>query len=190
MRKPCLPFLLTSLAVGLTACTSKQGAESSNSSDEGPKIAHFIGKPSPIIGGNRNSAKALPLAVIYRTRADYNNLVPVTLSADGQKITSYPAPTDVNPATSTPLALHDGYLLDRRGISQYTAFLDYTYEQYAALPTAPPVDTLLAHIRDRQPLTALVRLPIHVQEATSDLNAVNAYIDNGFEDCEVIIPQP
>lgn len=139
---------------------------------------------------NGANVKALPLAVIYRTRTDYRNLVPVTLSADGKTIVSYPAPTDVSSTTSTPLALHDGYLLDRRGISLHTAFLDYTYDEYAALPAVPPVDTLLAHVIDRQPLTSLVRLPLHVHEASENLDAVNALIDSGFEGCEVLLPQP
>lgn len=190
MRTLYLPLFLMLLTFVLAACTSKQGAERSETAGEGPKFAHFIGEPTQFIGNNRRNVKALPLALVYRTRADYRHLVPVTLSADGKTLSSYPAPSDVNPTTSTPLALNDGYLLDRRGISVRTAFLDYTYDEYAALPSVPPVDTLLAHIIDRQPLTSLVRLPIHAHEAAQNLDTVNTYIDNGFEDCEVLIPQP
>lgn len=171
--------LASLLAIALVGCTTSQ------SSDEAPRIAKLDKKPH-FIGGNATGISALPRAVVYKTRADYNNLVPVTLTADGRTLASYPAPSDVSPETSTPIQLGDGYLLDRRGVGVHTAFLDYTYEQYAALPTVPPVDTLMAHIRDRDPFTALYRLPLYTHEALRDLNAVNAYIADGFVGCEAL----
>ena len=65
-----------------------------------------------------------PPTTLYKTKADYNNKVPVTLSEDKTKIVSYPSPKDVfyngNFAYPTPLA--QGYLLDNRGIGKNVAY--------------------------------------------------------------------
>ena len=88
----------------------------------------------------------LPRAVIYRTNGDYDDRVPVTLDATRTSIVSYPAPTDITSA-SVPLVLADGWLLDRRGgISVNSAFLDWTYAQYAAMSHTPSRSP-----RDRHP---------------------------------------
>ena len=53
----------------------------------------------------------------------------------------------------TPLA--DGYLLDNRGIGRNVAFLSYTYEEYAALPSTPSRSELLEKVIDKHPLTEI-----------------------------------
>lgn len=140
---------------------------------------------SPVGGVNgaatHGQAVAQPRAVVYRTVGDYRNLVPVTMATNGKTIASFPDPTDVRGCA--PIELRDGYLLDRRGVSERTAFLDYTYEQYAALSTPPTLAELQRHIVDASPMAELYRLPISSSEAQADTARCNAIIAGGFKDC-------
>lgn len=98
-----------------------------------------------------------PPALVYKTRADYSRNVPVILSEDKATIVSYPHPEDIRTETGFPLPtpLHDGYLLDNRGIGLHVAFLSLTYEAYAALEQAPLLEELYKLIIDKDPLTEL-----------------------------------
>ena len=80
-----------------------------------------------------------PPVYIYKTRNDYYDKVPVTLSDDQSGIVSYPDIRDVYKGgePAYPTKLEGGFLLDNRGIDQNTAFLSVTYEEYAALPKTP-----------------------------------------------------
>ncbi|GAB3848496.1 hypothetical protein GCM10028822_11470 [Hymenobacter terrigena] len=106
-----------------------------------------LAKPQPL-------AASAP-AILYKTRADYHDLVPVTLSDDRRSIVAYPAPSDVSGHLSQPTALAQGYWLDNRGIGPNVAFLKLTYADYAQLTTAPSLADMDALIVDRDPLTAL-----------------------------------
>src|SRR5690349_20578128 len=57
-----------------------------------------------------------PPTLVYKTRKDYANHVPVLLSGDKTKIVSYPDPKDFsNPGKyPLPIVLKKGYLLDER----------------------------------------------------------------------------
>lgn len=105
---------------------------------------------------NYETAAMSPI-LVYKTKDDYRNLVPVILSTDGKKIVSYPAPTDIKRGgkLTLPTELHNGYLLDNRGINQHVAFLSYTYEAYAQLPEAPSIYELYQHILVKDPLLEL-----------------------------------
>ncbi len=98
-----------------------------------------------------------PPALVYKTRADYSRNVPVILSEDKATIISYPHPEDIRTETGFPFptVLHEGYLLDNRGIGMHVAFLSLTYEAYAALKQAPSVEELYKLIIDKDPLTEL-----------------------------------
>ncbi len=87
---------------------------------------------------------ALRPMMVYKMSGDYADLVPVTLDSKG-KIVSYPDPVDITEGCR-PVALGDGWYLDRRGVSASSAFTDYTYAQYHALEQVPPMDTLQSHI--------------------------------------------
>jgi hypothetical protein len=103
------------------------------------------------------SAKPGPPALIYKTRADYDNRVPVILNESKTTIVSYPHPSDLknDKGYLTPLRLKKGYLLDRKGINGNVAFLSMTYETYAALKEPPSMQDLEGMIIDRDPLTEL-----------------------------------
>lgn len=153
----------------LAACSPKKNV---------PEAAPALQAASagPVIGGAPRPA-ALPRAVVYRMSGDATAAnVPVTVNASGE-IVSYPAPTDLE--GTAPLAVADGYLLDRRGISAQSRFLRYTYAEYSAL-SAPPT---LAELREAIIPGARV-VDMHVlqgftpSEAAADTAAVNALIRN------------
>ena len=98
-----------------------------------------------------------PHQLVYKTKADYRNLVPVELSDDKSKIISYPDPHDVKAGGGRllPTKLHKGYLLDNRGIGANTAFINMTLQKYAALPAAPAPSELFSMIVDKDPIVAL-----------------------------------
>lgn len=118
---------------------------------------------------------ALPRAVVYRMNGDYINNVPITVSADGESIVSYPAPTDLTPE-SMPLPVADGYLLDRRGINANTRFLRLTYEEYRALSQPPSIEQLKGDIIPDARVIDIHRLPITLNQALNDLPKVNQII--------------
>ena len=95
--------------------------------------------------------------LVYKTKNDYSQNVPVTLNADKTKIESYPAPADIyyNGKLAYPTALENGYMLDNRGISLNTAFTKYTYEEYSKLKEAPDLKTLYKSVIDKDPILEL-----------------------------------
>ncbi|MBD5164139.1 MAG: hypothetical protein HDT09_05515 [Bacteroidales bacterium] len=120
------------------------------------------------------SGAAIPKALAYRTSGNYNDNVFILMDASG-KIVSYPAPSDVN-ASSAPLQLANGWLLDRRGIADNAAFLDYTWQQYHNLPAAPTAAQLKDHIIAGARVTQILVLPCTLAEAEADTATVNAII--------------
>jgi hypothetical protein len=120
-----------------------------------------------------------PLAIVYKTKSDYNNLVPVILSEDKTKIISFPHPSDIKigDAFTTPTILNDGYLLDNRGIGQNVAFLKYTYEEYANFKTLPSVNDLYESIIDKNPIVEMCNCGVrpNFNDIKSELNFI---IDN------------
>jgi hypothetical protein len=98
-----------------------------------------------------------PPALVYKTRGDYNNLVPVLLSDDNTIIVSYPHPDDLKTSNGyrVPVVLKRGYLLDIKGIGKNVAFLSITYEEYAKFQVPPSLEELEKLILDRDPLLEL-----------------------------------
>ncbi len=118
-------------------------------------------RTGPMAGGETLAPAPVPdlaaaaRVLVYRTRTDMNNNVPVILSDDGSSIVSYPDPTDLRTpgGPPTPTQLEQGWLLDRRGIGMHVAFLHMTYGNYAAMKEAPSMVELEAALLDRDPLT-------------------------------------
>ena len=98
-----------------------------------------------------------PHALVYKTKGNYRKLVPVVLSDDKATIVSSPDPRDVKAGGTRllPTELHKGYLLDNRGISANTAFINMTVGKYAALPAAPSPAELYKMIIDKDPIVML-----------------------------------
>lgn len=132
--------LSIAVLVGLTACCGKKNAAGGSTTTTGDA-----------------AGASSPRVLVYRTKIDHADHVPVLLSADHTRIISYPAPTDLKTANGLPVPtpVGQGYLLDNRGISRDVAYLGITWAEYAALPEAPALEKLDALIIDRDPLTEL-----------------------------------
>jgi len=104
--------------------------------------------------GKETAITAAPATLVYKTRKDYRDYVPVLLSDDKTRIIAYPDPKDVKNMPK-PSELEKGYLLDNRGINQNVAFLNITYEAYSRRAAAPSLNELQNMIQDKNPLTEL-----------------------------------
>ena len=119
-----------------------------------------------------------PVAIIYKTKKDYNNKVPVTLNDEKTKIVSYPAIKDVyyNGKLALPDKLNDGFLLDNRGISKNVAFLNITYEEYSKRTEVYSLAEMMNLIIDKDPLTVMYNCGSRYQY-TDIVKDLNKYID-------------
>ena len=188
-------FLILILLFGFTECkTKKEQIKSDNQSsmteqsipEQKTENIQRIERP---IGGVR----ALPPIIIYKTKKNYNNLVPITLSPDKKQIFSYPAPTDVKVGDryQTPIELENNYLLDRRGITIYSAFLDITYEDYAKLKELLSHEDMLKHVIDNDPFIEVCNCGVEgrFQNTQAELN--RAILDGSlYEICKKIEVKP
>lgn len=95
-----------------------------------------------------------PPTIVYKTKADYSELVPVILSDDKKSIVSYPHPNDlkINDELRIPRQLTDEWLLDEKGINENVAYLNMTYQAYSDLSEVPSLDSLFSLIVDSDPI--------------------------------------
>ncbi len=135
-----LKFLALSILPGLLFISCSSHTMPSGSSSSGSKSAD-VGLPGPP-------------CIVYKTRNDYNHLVPVILTPDKSAIASYPGIRDVSSGNGFlyPTLLANGYLLDNRGIGPDVAFISYTYEEYSKLTETPDSKELYKLIVDKEPL--------------------------------------
>lgn len=128
-------------------------------------------------------AAAVAQTVIYKTTRNFDQLVPVVMNENRTEIVSYPAPSDLKHGDELmlPTPLIEGYLLDNRGIHPNTAFISYTYEEYAALPEAPSLETLMSRIVERYPLVELYFCG--KRESYPSVERLNKLIEGGFVGC-------
>jgi hypothetical protein len=138
--------------IAVTACKSRNAHQQSEVQNadgnklELEKTADF--KPVFIPG---------PSTFVYKTKADYDSLVPIILSDDKKTIVSFPHPKDLKIANelTLPTRLNNNYLLDNRGIGENVAFLKLTYKEYSELNVPPSVSEHFNLIIDDNPLTEL-----------------------------------
>lgn len=174
-------YSITSIAIAaaalcVAACSSTKTATEAQSPIAPPQIVKNTTGGAP--------AAAMPKAVIYRTNGDFIHNVPITLSADRKQIISYPAPSDLS-ASSLPVELNDGYLLDRRGISANTAFTKYTYDEYSRMTTAPSLKELKEAIIGGAEVVEIVVLPMTLTQALDNIPACNTLVKDGFPGCDI-----
>ena len=124
-----------------------------------------------------------PDAIIYKTRGDYFNLVPVILNEEKTEIVSFPAPGDLTykGKPATPYILADGFLLDNRGITENAGFLSITYEEYSAMADTPGAGELMEKIVDSDPFISMYNCGKR-QLYKNEIDELNAHIlDNDFD---------
>lgn len=158
-----IPFLM-SIAI-FASCSTKKPVLADEPKMTGLEVEPIAASP----------VSAMPKAVIYKMNGDYSQLVPITLDASRQRVVSYPAPSDLTDS-STPLAIGNGWYLDRRGgVGPNTAFLKYTYAQYRALPSAPAPSQLLREIVPQARVTVAKALPMTLNAALADTSVLIKY---------------
>lgn len=91
--------------------------------------------------------------IVYKTKQDYSMQVPVTLSPDKSTLASFPAPSDVyfGGDLAYPVALENGYFLDRRGIDENSVFTKWTYYEYSRLSGTPNEKEIMNMLLDKDP---------------------------------------
>ena len=138
-----------------------------------PVTLPLVNEERPVVA--LQPASSMPHVIIYKTTRDYSQNVPVIMDASRQRIVSDPDPADLR-GNCRPQALTNGFLLDNRGIGETVAFLSYTYDEYAALKSAPTMQQLLYSIIDRHPLTAITDCGSRSDFSGNLVDAVNEYI--------------
>lgn len=173
-------YVLSALAaVAMTvACSSSR--ESTQVTETSPQI---IATTRATVSSYTPQSAMLIKAKIYKTNGDYIANVPVNVSGD--KLISYPAPSDLGPG-SMPVKLDGGFLLDRRGIGPDTRFTTYTYEEYAAFPESPSVEELMAAIIPDARVTEIIEMPFAYSHEAAD--KCNELIATGLPGCQIIFP--
>ena len=125
-----------------------------------------------------------PPTIFYKTKSDYSNFVFVQMDENKERVTSFPAPSDIkgNMKINKPIALENGFLLDQRGIYPNSAFIDITFEDYAKLSSTPSNEELKALILDDDPFISMYRCNIRKDdELVSKLNELIR--NNNFDNC-------
>ena len=129
-------------------------------------------------------SKPFPPTIIYKTKSDYYNNVPVTLNDNKTMINSFPDVKDVfyKGELAYPTKLNSGYFLDNRGISKNVAFLKFTYEEYSKLDKTPSIDELFNNIIEKNPLSEM-----YMCDCSRDSEVVNKIIlSNTLKNCKII----
>ena len=174
-------LFLLSFAFVLFACNSSRNVapKDEQNAEDMPVISHN----SKVIGTNSNIAS--PRVIVYRTKKDYKENLPVILDETKTKIISYPDPIDVR-NNARPIELENGYLLDNRGIGPNVAFTSYTYSEYSALKNVPSREELLSKIIDKDPLLEMwACAPRHTY--SNLISDINNLIKEGFPSCTSLI---
>ena len=141
MKKTLMTIVAIATLATMTACQSSKETNKSENTETTESVTTV----------NAPIAMAMPRIVIYKTTADYSNLVPIAMDDSKTQIVSFPDPTDVK-SNKRPTQLENGYMLDNFGIGKNVVYTDYTFEQYAALESVPELETFMEHIADRNPL--------------------------------------
>jgi len=128
-----------------------------------------------------NDMNSLSPVIIYKTKSDYVNNIPVILNSTKDRIISYPAVSDIyiNGILALPTKLKNGYLLDNRGINENVAFTSFTYKEYSQLEKTPSTDILFEQIIDKAPL-----IEFHRCNCKKSYKSYNKEIRKGFNNCK------
>jgi hypothetical protein len=151
--------------------------------ETGTKKSPAKGTDNPAVG------MASPPAIIYKTKTDYFDKVPVILSDDKTRIVSFPDPRDlrINGEFAYPSKLMDGYLLDNRGIGPNAAFLRFSYEEYCTMDNIPTAERLFNYISEKNPFTEMYQCGNrgNYDEIVAELNLI--ILAGKIKDCKNLL---
>jgi len=138
----------------------------------------------------RTVSAATPPALVYKTRKNYSQYIPVTMNVEKTRIVSYPHPTDIyyKGKLAYPTFLNKGYLLDNRGIGPNVVFLDYTYDAYSRLKEPLTMEQLISHLLDKNPLLELWNCGPR-PGFKDEVKELNILIENGFTGCTQLVKE-
>ena len=155
------------IMVSMISCSHKIQVKNSQKMEEKEKTGSTVVQPSPPV-------------IIYKTKEDYSDKVPVTLSDDKSKIINYPDARDLirNGKLTLPIELHNGFLLDQRGIDQNVAFLSISYGTFTRAMRVYTVGQLYDLILDNDPLTEMYNCG-NKNDFKNVVGDLNAKIDSG-----------
>lgn len=130
-----------------------------------------------------STVQKLPQTIIYKTKQDYSQFVPVQMDKERTKIVGYPSPQDLEKSgeLQTPIILNKGFFLDRRGINANTVFIKVTYAEYAKMQKAPAISDMMEQIVDKYPFVEMYTCPDLKQNAGVD--ELNKVVSGGFTNC-------
>lgn len=170
-------LLLIILAISIMACQGSKKSSSENNTIE----------PSDVIEDIEVVNRDVPIAMIYKTIADFYENIPVIMDDEKNEIISYPSPSDIyyNDKLSKPSKLKNGYLLDKRGINKNVVFLTYTYQDYSKMSNTPSMSDMKKHIKEKYPLVELINCGKRNQYK-DEIKDLNELIEAGFPGCKRI----
>jgi len=145
MNRATIYFLSTMIIVSMTLSCKNSKVNQTTKNDK---------EEEEMVGAKQTAG---PPAIIYKTKEDYADKVPVTLSEDKSEIANYPGIKDVfyKGELAYPTNLNDGFLLDNRGLDKNSAFLNITYEEYSKLEKVPSLVEFNEMILDKDPFTEM-----------------------------------
>lgn len=157
--------LLIILMTFLTACSTTKSAVNTD----------VVRKPDcglPLyVPENDTDVRDVHKWVVFKSKKDYSNLVPIQLSQDKQTILSYPAKEDlVRTGNKNALPLEGGFLLDLIGVNQNTVFTNYSIEQFQRV-SAPSIEELKKNIIELDPFVEMYSC-----DRNYDKNELNKFI--------------
>ena len=117
--------------------------------------------------------------VVYKSKSDYSNNVPIMYSKELGSIISYPAPTDVERFKELkPIELSEGYLLDQIGVNLRTVYLEYSLDEYSEFREAPSLETMTKKILEYSPFVELYDIG-QPNEKNNSIDKLNKLIKSG-----------
>jgi len=120
--------------------------------------------------------------IIYKTKADYYDKVPVTLNDNKTMIVGYPGKSDiiVGDTLRLPVPLHNNYILDNQGINTRSAFLSISYKEYRELGDINPGE-LFKSIEDLDPFEEIY--DCGAKKSDLKLKELKSIVRGGFSNC-------
>jgi hypothetical protein len=126
-------------------------------------------------------------AIIYKTKGDFSNNIPVIMNSERTRIVWYPTKEDLkyDGKITRPVVLKKGYLLDNNRINENVAYLSFTYEQYFNFKQMPSDSLMMKYLLEKYPLTEMY--DCGVRNEYRDLIAeINVLIDRDLKNCKKI----
>lgn len=140
-----------------------------------PPAPDSIETTAVMIGAGTNTQKALPKATAYRMSGEYADYVAIGVDSKGN-ITYFPAPADISPNLA-PLALGNGWYLNRQGIPSTAVFINFTRQQYSQLLSPPSISELKAAIIPGARISEFATLPYSINDAPANLNQIRTLLN-------------